>query len=207
MAQNALLISADRIERLILLVRGEKVVPDADLARLYGVSTKRFNEQVKRNRGRFPKRFMFQLTAEEKAEVVANCDHLKKLKFSPVLPYAFTEHGAIMAAAVLNSPRAIQVSIYVVEAFVRLRGLLSSNRELVRKLAELEKELKERLDVHESAIVDILRRIMDIIDAPALPEPPRKRIGFQVKERHGLYRVNKRREKTMTAGFTIRTHL
>jgi len=195
MAQNALLISADGIERLILLVRGEKVVLDADLARLYGVSTKRFKEQVKRNRGRFPKRFMFQLTAEEKTEVVANCDHLKKLKFSPVLPYAFTEHGAIMAAAVLNSPRAIQVSIYVVEAFVRLRGLLSSNRELVRKLTKLEKELKERLDVHESAIVDILRRIMDIIDAPALPEPPRKQIGFQVKERHGLYRVNERREK------------
>ena len=174
---------------------GHAVVLDADLARLYGVSTKRFNEQVKRNRGRFPKRFMFQLTAEEKAEVVANCDHLKKLKFSPVLPYAFTEHGAIMAATVLNSPCAIQVSIYVVEAFVRLCGLLSSNRELVRKLAELEKELKERLDVHESAIVDILRRIMDIIDPPALPESPRKQIGFQVKERHGLYRVNKRREK------------
>jgi hypothetical protein len=85
MTQSAVLISADRIERLILLLRGEKVVLDADLARLYGVSTKRFNEQVKRNRGRFPKRFMFQLTAEEKAEVVANCDYLKKLKFSPVL--------------------------------------------------------------------------------------------------------------------------
>jgi hypothetical protein len=98
MTHNAVLISAGRIERLILLVRGEKVMLDADLARLYGVSTKRFNEQVKRNRGRFPKRFLFQLTAEEKAEVVANCDHLKKLKFSPALPYAFTEHGAIMVA-------------------------------------------------------------------------------------------------------------
>ncbi len=195
MTRNAVLISADRIERLILLVRGEKVILDADLARLYGVSTKRFNEQVKRNRRRFPKRFMFRLTADEKAEVVANCDHLKNLKFSPVLPYAFTEHGAIMAATVLNSPRAIQVSIYVIEAFVRLRGLLSSNRELVRKLAELEKELKERLDVHEAAIVDILRRMMDIIDPPALPEPPRKQIGFRVKERHRLYRINKRREK------------
>jgi len=195
MTRNAVLISADRIERLILLVRGEKVILDADLARLYGVSTKRFNEQVKRNRRRFPKRFMFRLTADEKAEVVANCDHLKNLKFSPVLPYAFTEHGAIMAATVLNSPRAIQVSIYVIEAFVRLRGLLSSNRELVRKLAELEKELKERLDVHEAAIVDILRRMMDIIDPPALPEPSHKQIGFQVKERHGLYRINKRRGK------------
>ncbi len=195
MTRKAVLIPGDRIERLILLVRGEKVMLDADLASLYGISTKRFNEQVKRNRGRFPKRFMFQLTAEEKAEVVANCDHLKKLKFSPVLPYAFTEHGAIMAATVLNSPRATQVSIYVVEAFVRLRGLLSSNQELVRKLAKLEKELKERLDIHEVAIVDILRRMMEIIDPPALPEPPRKQIGFQVKERHGLYRVNKRRQK------------
>ena len=90
---------------------------DADLARLYGVSTKRLNEQVKRNKERFPERFMFRLTANEKAEVVANCDHLQKLKFSPVLPYAFTEHGAIMAATVLNTSRAIQVSIYVVEAF------------------------------------------------------------------------------------------
>jgi hypothetical protein len=150
--------------------------------------------QVKRNRGRFPERFMFQLTTQEKAEVVANCDHLKKLKFSPVLPYAFTEHGAIMAATVLNSPRAIQVSIYVIEAFVRLRGLLSSNRELVRKLAKLEKELRERLDVHEAAIVDILRRMMDIIDPPVSREPPRKQIGFQVKERRGLYRVNKNKE-------------
>lgn len=91
------------IERLVLAIRGQKVLLDADLARLYGVTTKRLNEQVKRNRGRFPARFLFQLTAAEKLEVVANCDHLKRLRFSPVLPYAFTEHGAIMAATVLNS--------------------------------------------------------------------------------------------------------
>ena len=101
-------IPVEMIERKILLIRGEKVMLDADLAALYGVTTKRLNEQVKRNRERFPNDFMFQLTEEEKAEVVANCDHLKRLKFSPTLPYAFTEHGAIMLASVLNSPLAVQ---------------------------------------------------------------------------------------------------
>jgi len=93
---------------------GQKVILDADLAKLYGVTTKRLNQQVKRNRERFPEDFMFQLTTEEKAEVVANCDHLSRLKFSPASPYAFTEHGAVMAASVLNTPRAIEVSIFVV---------------------------------------------------------------------------------------------
>jgi hypothetical protein len=92
------LIPLEVIERSILLIRGQRVMLDADLAGLYGVSTKRLNEQVRRNRDRFPGDFMFQLTANEKAEVVANCDHLAKLRFSPVLPNAFTEHGAIMAA-------------------------------------------------------------------------------------------------------------
>jgi hypothetical protein len=96
------LIPLEVIERSILLIRGQRVMLDADLAGLYGVSTKRLNEQVRRNRDRFPGDFMFQLTANEKAEVVANCDHLSKLRFSPVLPNAFTEHGAIMAASVLN---------------------------------------------------------------------------------------------------------
>ena len=97
-----------------------------DLAELYGVSTKRLNEQVKRNRDRFPGDFMFRLTAKEKAEVVANCDHLTKLKFSPNEPFAFTEHGAIMAANILNSKRAIDMGLLVVRAFVKLRQLLST---------------------------------------------------------------------------------
>jgi hypothetical protein len=101
------LTRVERIERLILLIRGQRIMLNADLARLYGVSTRRLNEQVKRNKERFPARFMFQLTAKERAEVVANCDHLQKLKFSPVLPNSFTEHGAIMAATVLNTSRAI----------------------------------------------------------------------------------------------------
>ena len=99
------------IEGKIFAIRGEKVMLDADLAALYGVTTKRLNEQVKSNRDRFPEDFMFQLTGKEKEEVVAVCDHLKKLKYSASLPYAFTEHGAIMLASVLNSPVAVRASI------------------------------------------------------------------------------------------------
>ena len=167
MTRNAVLISAHRIERLILLVRGEKVILDADLARLYGVSTKRFNEQVKRNRRRFPKRFMFRLTADEKAEVVANCDHLSRLKFSPRLPYAFTEHGTIMAANVLNSERAVHASVEVVRAFVRLRLLLTSHAELSRRLDDLEGKYDRQFKV----VFDAIRQLM------SPPVPARKQIG------------------------------
>ena len=111
---------------------------DADPAALYGVPTKRLNEQVRRNAGRFPEDFCSQLSPAEKAEVVANCDHLARLKFSPSLPYAFTGHGAIMAANVLNSARAVKMSVHVVRAFVRLRELIASHKELVKRLDELE---------------------------------------------------------------------
>ena len=102
----------ERIERSILLIRAHRVMLDADLARLYGVSTKRLNEQVKRNRDRFPPDFMFQLTQEEKQKVVANCDHLRNLKFSKSLPYAFTEHGAVMLASVLSSSAYFRFSFF-----------------------------------------------------------------------------------------------
>jgi hypothetical protein len=136
------IIPVERVEGLILLLRGQKVILDSDLAALYGVSTKRLNEQVKRNKERFPADFMFQLSREEKKEVVANCDRLEKLKFSPNLPYAFTEHGAIMAASVLNSKRAVAVSVYVVRAFVKLREALGAHKELARKLEKIEKKLQ-----------------------------------------------------------------
>ena len=110
----------EEISRRILTVRGQRVMLDADIAELYGVTTTRLNEQVKRNRHRFPDDFMFRLNSVEKAEVVAKCDNLSRLKFSPVLPYVFTEHGAIMAASVLNSKRAVETSVYVVRAFVRM---------------------------------------------------------------------------------------
>jgi hypothetical protein len=112
---------------------------DADLAVLYGVSTKRLNEQVRRNRDRFPADFLLELSTEEKAEVVANCDHLGRLKYSPALPLAFTEHGAIMAANVLSSPRAVAASVMVVRAFIRMRQVLATHADLARKLEELEK--------------------------------------------------------------------
>lgn len=180
------IIPIGQIEQRILLIRGQRVMLDADLAGLYGTSTKRLNEQVKRNRGRFPEDFMFQLTKKEKAEVVAICDHLAKLKFSPVLPNAFTEHGAIMVASVLNTKRAIQVSVFVVRAFVKLREMLSAHKELAHKLAELERKLQNHDESIRSLVVAI-RQLM----APPEPEPPKKRIGFLVEEPHVPYKPSK----------------
>jgi hypothetical protein len=163
------LVPVERVQKAILLIRSEKVILDADLAALYGVSTKRLNEQVKRNRGRFPDDFMFQLTSDEKAEVVANCDHLRRLKFSPKLPYAFTEHGTIMAANVLNSERAVHASVEVVRAFVRLRLMLASNAELSRRLNDLESKYDRQFKV----VFDAIRQLM------SPPQPGRKQIGFR----------------------------
>src|SRR3989338_6186362 len=127
MSDHSILLQDSHIEQTILLIRGHRVMLDADLAKLYGASTKALNQGVKRNQERFPSDFMFTLTAEEKNEVVTICDHLRQLKFSPVLPKAFTEHGAVMLANVLKSPRAIQASIAVVRAFIHLRDLLGTN--------------------------------------------------------------------------------
>jgi hypothetical protein len=165
------------IESRILLIRGCKLMLDSDLAVLYQVSTKRLNEQVKRNRNRFPGDFMFKLTAAEKAEVVANCDHLKKLKFSPVLPYAFTEHGAVMLASVLNSPVAVQASIQVVRAFIRLREFLTTHKELARKLTDLERRV-ETHDEHITALFEAIHQLMKP------PERPKKQIGFSPAAKH-----------------------
>jgi len=131
---------------------------DTDLADVYGVTTKRLNEQVKRNRARFPPKYMFQLTAREKDEVVANCDHLSKIRFSPGLPYAFTEHGAIMLASVLNSMAAIKASIAVVDAFVRVRELLSTHKDLARELKELEKKYDAQFRVVFDAIHELMEK-------------------------------------------------
>jgi hypothetical protein len=164
---------------MIREIRGEKVILDSDLARLYGVTTKRLNEQVKRNRERFPDDFMFRLTAKESADSRSQIATLKRGQNVKYLPNAFTEHGAIMAANVLNSQRAVQISVFVVRAFLKMRVLLGDKREWAKQLAALEKELKQRLDIQEAAIVTVLQRIMDIIDPPALPPaPPKPRIGF-----------------------------
>jgi hypothetical protein len=141
-------IRAGHVETVIIVVRDQRIILDADLAQLYGVSTKRLNEQVKRNLDRFPPDFMFQLTTSEKAEVVANCDHLKRLKFSPQRPYAFTEHGAIMAANVLNSPVAVQASVLVVRTFVRLRQFLGTHREYAARFDEWRPKPVGELSAH-----------------------------------------------------------
>jgi hypothetical protein len=165
-------LHSEDVKRTILTIRGHKVILDADLARLYGVSTKRLNEQVKRNRNRFPDDFMFRLTPEEKAEVVANCDHLTNLKFSPALPLAFTEHGAIMAASVLNTQQAIEASIFVVRAFVGLREILATHRRLARKL----KELEARMGEHDEQLQVIFEAIHQLMTPP---DTPPKKIGFE----------------------------
>lgn len=116
--ENSSIIPVEKIDRAILFLREQKVMLDTDLADIYGVRTSRLNEQVKRNMNRFPSDFMFQLSGEEKEMVIANCDHLMKIKFSRTNPYAFTEHGAIMPASVLNTPIAVQTSVLIVRAFV-----------------------------------------------------------------------------------------
>jgi len=176
------LVPIERIERAIILVRGEKVMLDLDLASVYGVTTKVLNQAVKRNASRFPSDFMFQLTETEKLEVVTNCDHLARLKFSPYLPYAFTEHGALMLANVLNSERAAQTSVMVVRAFVRLRQMLASNAELARKLAAMEK----KYDAQFKVVFDAIRQLM------SPPEKPKREIGFHVKHDDDKPKAKKR---------------
>jgi len=170
------MIQVGAIENRILLIRGQRVIIDSDLADFYGVQTKRLNEQAKRNRERFPSDFVFQLTAEERAEVVAKCDHLSKLKFSSTLPYAFTEHGAVMAASVLNTERAVQISVFVVRAFTRLAGLVSVNDEILRRIEAVERKLAG----HDQGIRLLAREIRRLL--PREPIPETRRIGFATEE-------------------------
>jgi hypothetical protein len=147
------------------------------LGALYGVTTKRFNEQVRRNRARFPEDFMFQLSAEESDSLRSQFATLKsgRGQHRKYRPYAFTEHGAIMAATILNSLRAIEMSVYVVRAFVQLRELLNSNKELARRFAQLETRLDKKLTAHDEAIAAILSAIRQLMHPP----PPKRRpIGF-----------------------------
>jgi phage regulator Rha-like protein len=168
------------IQQRIYTIRGVRVILDSDLAAIYGVETKALNRAVKRNRDRFPKDFMFQLSEDEWKSLryqigTSSLGHGGRR----TRPYAFTEHGAIMAANILNSARAVQMSIFVVRAFAKMRQALRGTPELARKLAALEKKLTARLDVHEAAIVEVLQEVMQILNPPPpLPEPQRKQIGF-----------------------------
>lgn len=161
----------EAVVRRILMLRKHKVMLDVDLAELYGVETRALNQAVKRNAERFPLDFMFQLTAEEKAEVITNCDHLARLKFSSSLPYAFTEHGALMLGNVLKSQRAVEVSLLVVRTFVQLREMLSSNQELAARLDQLER----KLGTHDQAISGLIDAIRQLTPTPVSPS---RGIGF-----------------------------
>ena len=160
------------IDSIILTVRGQRVIVDADLAGLYGVTTKALNQAVKRHTDRFPEDFAFRLTGEEKLEAVTNCDHLARLKFSPQTPMAFTEHGAIMAASILNSPEAVAMSVFVVRAFVQMREQLAVKGEVMKRLAEMDHKLLK----HDQALNLIWQQIQPLLAPP--PPPPKRRIGF-----------------------------
>lgn len=172
-AKRTLPLPAEQIGRSILMLRGQRAILDAELAALYGVATKVLNQAVKRNAERFPEDFMFRLTRTEtealnRSQFVTGSQKHRDPRFPP---FAFTEHGAIMAATVLNSPRAVEMSVYVVRAFVQLRELLASNTALARKLNELEGKLKN----HDEAITAILSAIRELMNPP----PPKRRpIGF-----------------------------
>lgn len=170
------LLPVERIESRIMLIRGEKVLLDADLAELYGVTTKVLNQAVKRNLDRFPDDFMFVLTAAEKQEVVTNCDHLRQLKYSPSKPYAFTEQGVAMLSSVLRSDRAVQVNVTIMRTFVRLRQLMSTHADLARKLATLESKYDEQFAVVFRAIEQLM---IDDADEAPLYSPKKKRIGYK----------------------------
>lgn len=164
------------VKTYIISIRGQRVVLDTDLADLYGVKTKRLNEQIKRNKERFPGDFVFQLTQAEKEEVVANCDHLKKLKFSSTLPLAFTEHGAVMAATVVNSRLAIETSILVVRTFIHAREILSEHRELRQRLDRLEEKVARGFQDNEDELQAIrfaIEQLMKPIESTS-----KKPIGF-----------------------------
>lgn len=159
------------VSQYIITIRNQRVMIDADLARLYGVSTKALNQAIKRNIGRFPQDFMFRLTSDEKNELVTNCDQFKNIKHSISLPYAFTEHGAIMVASVLNVPKAIEISVYIVRAFVKMREMLSANRNFLQKLLTLENRVTDH-DNSIKMIFDVLRKML------TPPQITKRKIGF-----------------------------
>lgn len=171
------LIPVERIERSILLIRGQKVMLDRDLARLYGVETRVLNQAVRRNIDRFPEDFMFRLTREEIMRisqfVISSGYGVTTLKFSKSV-MAFTEHGVAMLSSVLNSPRAVQVNIQIMRTFAKLREIISQHKDLASRLDELEK----KYDAQFKIVFDAIRQLM----APSEPEPPKKRIGFLVEE-------------------------
>lgn len=184
---SALLPQAEAISLRILTLRGQRVIVDADLAALYDVPTKRFNEAVKRNLDRFPVDFMFQLTAEEfanlRSQFATSSDGHGGRRYAPRV---FTEHGALMAATILNSPRAVEVSVYVVRAFVRLRELANSHGDLAKRLDELEQKTEALAINHDTFSRNTRAQLKQVFEAlrelMAPPDPPKRPIGFVTDE-------------------------
>lgn len=185
-------IANEPLEPLIFIIRGHRVILDADLARLYGVNTRVLNQGVRRNSHRFPDDFAFQLTGAEVADLRAQAAASRPQIIDPTdssnrsqtvtgsqkhrdprfRPWAFTEHGALMAANVLRSDRAVQMSVYVIRAFVRLREQISANQAILKRLAEIDKTLLQ----HDTALRDIYRKLLPLLQPP--PDPPKRRIGY-----------------------------
>jgi uncharacterized protein YjcR len=171
------ILPRERIERSIILLRGHKVMLDRDLAELYGVEVKQLKRQVKRNQDRFPADFMFELSREEYNALRSQLGTFKRGEHSKYLPYAFTEQGVSMLSSVLRSTRAVQVNIEIMRAFVRLRELMATHKDLVRRLNEMEKKYDSQFRVVFDAIRELMRP----------PESKKRKIGFLVKERAARY--------------------
>ena len=187
MSNKTEIIPAQDIGPLIRSIRDQRVILDTDLARLYGVQTFRLNEAVKRNRDRFPGDFLFQLTPLERDGLTSQFAMSKAGRGGRrTLPFAFTEHGALMAATVLNSPRAVAMSLYIIRAFVKMREDLAANAAILRRLAEIDKTLL----IHDAALREIYQKLRPLLEPP--PAPPKPEIGFHVKEDTVPYRSKRK---------------
>jgi hypothetical protein len=187
-------VYAPDIARLIHSLRDQRVILDSDLARIYGVETRALNQAVRRNQDRFPPEFLFQLTADETSDVLRLRSQIVILKAGrghhrKYLPFAFTEHGALMAATVLNSPEAVKMSVFIIRAFVKMRENLAANAAILKRLAEIDKTLL----LHDGALRDIYQKLRPLLEPP--PPPPKPEIGFHVKEDALPYRINRRRSR------------
>lgn len=177
------IVPIEVVEKKIYLIRGHKVMLDSDLSELYGVEVRQLKRQVRRNMDRFPEDFMFELSKEEHESLRCHFGTLKRGKHSKYLPYAFTEQGVAMLSSVVNSKRAVQVNIAIMRAFVRLREMIASNKDLAMRLDELEK----KYDAQFRVVFDAIRQLM------TPPEPEKKKIGFRVRERRARYKASIRR--------------
>jgi hypothetical protein len=185
MSTQSAIVPSDDITRLIRSIRDQRVILDSDLAKIYGVETRALNQALKRNQERFPEDFVFELSREEIVGISQTVISLAKLKFSKQVR-AFTEHGALMVSTVLNSPRAVAMSVYIIRAFVKMREDLAANAAILKRLAEIDKTLL----LHDGALRDIYQKLRPLLEPP--PAPPKPEIGFHVKEDAVPYRVKRK---------------